>query len=203
MDLISTRTSGWLLVVGFIMLVAGAAVAPSGAYDGEISARQQVINSKAGQWRLSKVFDGLAAVLPPVSFLMLAVLRSRQGSSMTSMAGGVVFVIAGIIGAVYVYRLATDPLPFYDRSSPAPISLALYVSYAAGLLLFGISFLPAELPRWISLSMIAISALALILVVLIRGANPILHTGPEIGFGIAVVLYLVTLAVGIALIRSP
>lgn len=202
MDLTSHRTTGWILIIAFVFLVVGALVAPSGAYQGELESRQLVIGSHRAQWYLSKVFDGLASVLPAVAFVLLAVGRGRQGGSLLNTLGGAAFLLAGIVGLVYVVQLTFDPIPFYKRTSVAPISLMFLGLMALGTLSFGISSLKSELPLWAGLLALIGSALALIVLFLIQGSRPIVAAGPEAGFGIAILLYLIFLGIGVALARA-
>lgn len=202
-SLTSFRTTGWILILAFVFLVVGAMVAPSGAYQGALESRQAAISANRGQWYLSKVFDGLASVLPAIAFVLLAVGRARQGGSLLNYLGGAAFLLAGIVGLIYVVQLTLDPIPFYNRTSVAPISLMFLGLMALGLLLFGASFLGGELPRWSGLLAVAGSALALIVLFLIQGSKPIVAAGPEAGFGIAILLYLIFLGLAIVLVRTP
>ena len=203
MDQLSMRTIGWVLIVGFVMLVVGGVAAPSGAYQGEISARRQVIETNRSQWLVSKVFDGLAVLLPAVGFVLLALVQSRQGGSNLNTVAGIAGGLGGVVGVLYVLRLATDPLPLYDRASPVPIALLLYGLFAMALILFGVTFLRSTTPNWLALLMMVVPGLVLIFVILISGANPVVQVGPEAGFGIGVLLYLVVLVLGIVLTRLP
>lgn len=204
MEFISARTSGWIMILGFVMLVLGAVAAPRGAYEGDVQDRMQVIDSQIGRWIVSKVFDALAVLLPAVGFVILAFHQGRTGSGSTlHPIAGAVFVLAASVGIIYVAQLAFNPLPLYDRTSPAPIALALFGLMAAGLLLFGVTFLQSDMPTWLRYLSVIGPGLVLLLVVLIRGSRPILSVGPEAGFGIGVVLYLIMLTVGITLVRQP
>lgn len=204
MDLVSIRMSGWILILGFVMLVVGAVAAPRGAYDGDLEGRMRVIETRSGQWLVSKVFDGLAVVLPAIGFVLLALHQSRTGTGSTLYpVAGAVLALAGVVGIIYVVQLAFNPLPLYDRTSPVPIALALYGLMAVGLLLFGVTFLQSDTPTWLGYLTVIVPGLVILLVVLTLGSRPILAVGPEAGFGIGVVLYLITLIVGIMLVRQP
>lgn len=189
------RMSGILLIVGFVMLVAGGLAAPSGAYQGSIEERLSIIDANQTQWLLSKVFDALAVVLVSVGFVMLASRGWRSGWPMRVV--GVCFGLAGLLGVVYVYLLATDPRPLYDRDAPAPIAATLIGLLAAGLMAWGVHLLRSGFPRWVGvLSTVlgtgVLAALALILIV---------RPGPELAFAVASVVYLGILIIGLVLVR--
>ena len=195
----SEKTIGFILILGFVMLVAGAAIAPSAAYEGSIEDRLAVINSNEGQWLLSKVFDGLAVVFASVGLVMLAIVNNRSHGGWLNTLGGVCLGIAGIVGLVWIYILVTDPGPLYDRETPAPIVVLFITMVALGLLAFGLHFLRADYPRWVGLVTAVVGGGILVAQVLIQ----ILNTGPEVAFGLGSLMYLVFLAIGIMLVRRP
>lgn len=197
------RLSGWILILGFAALVVGALAAPAGAYDGSLESRQRVIEAQSSQWRLSKVFDGLAVVLPAVAFIMLAFQLRHQSGSVLSTIGGLAFLMGGVVGLVYVIQLATDPIPLYDRETLAPLSVALYSFFSLGLVMFGVAFIRAGLPAWVGWLAVVIPAAVLLTLLISVTGGALLRLPPEIGFLLGVLIYLVTLFVAVGLVRRP
>ncbi len=189
------RMSGTLMIAGFVMLIVGGASAPPGAYQGSIGERLSIIDANQTQWLLSKVFDGLAVVLVSAGFVTLA-SRGSRGSWPIRLVGAC-FGVAGLLGVVYVYMLATDPGPLYDREAPAPIASMLIGLMAVGLLASGFHLRRSGFPRWVGLLSVVfgtgvLAALALILIV---------RPGPEPVFALASVVYLGILVIGLVLVR--
>lgn len=203
MALSNLRLPGWILMLGFIALIAGAAMAPRGAYDGPLESRREAIESQPGRWQLSKVFDGLAVLLPTVAFIVLAFQMRQRPGSLLSTIGGLAFLMGGIVGLIYVVQLATDPIPLYDRETLAPLSVALNSFFSFGLVMFGVAFIRAGLPAWVGGLSIALPGAVLITLLLTVVGGSLLRLPPEIGFLFGVVIYLVTFFVAVGLIRRP
>lgn len=191
----SERLGGLLLTLSFPVLVIGGVAAPSGAYQGPIEDRLAVIDANQAQWILSKVFDGTAVALLAAGGLTLAVgLHPRRLPGVT---GGISLGLAGITGLIYVYRLATDPGPLYDRDTPVPMVVVLIALTAVGVLALSLHFLGAGYPRWSSLTGAVSGAGALVGLALIL----ILRPGPEPAFAVELIAFLGILSIGVMLVR--
>lgn len=195
-ELSSGKLSGVLLILAFLMLVVGGIAAPSGAYQGAIEERLAIIDANQAQWIVSKVLDGSAVAFMGAGGVILAIgLRRRSWLGVT---GGTSLGAAGIVGLVYVYRLATDPGPLYDRAVPVPTVIVLVALTAIGLLGLGLCFLLAGYPRWASLIGTVAGVGALI------GLAPILilRPGPEPVFAVEAFAFVGILSIGIMLVRQ-
>jgi hypothetical protein len=200
MKRLSERTIGIVLVSGFVMLIVGAFVAPSGAYEGSIEDRLTIIEANEGQWFLSKIFDGLAVVFASSGLVMLSRNNSRNEDRPLSLIAGIAAGFGGIIGLLWIFALVTDPGPLYYRDTPALMAVLFITSMAISLVALGIQFLRSDYPRWASLLTTLVAAAVLVAIVLIL----ILEGGPESAFGLASLMYLAILPVGIMLVRrSP
>lgn len=201
MRILTTRTAGWLMIGGFAMYIIGAFAAPAGAYQGPLEQRMSIIEGQSTQWILSKVFDALSLLLL-AGYVLSAVVQGRKGGSLVNTLAGLSSGSAGLAGGVFVYRLAMRPMDFYDRLSPAPLVLVFVSLIAAGVLLFGLTFLNRDVPNWLGGLMIAFGGLVLITLTLVQGESPVFPAGPEAAFGLISLLYLVSTVVGIRLARS-
>lgn len=98
---------------------------------------------------------------------------------------------------IYVYRLATDPEPLYDRDTPALIVIALVSLTAIGLFALGLHFLRSGYTRWAGVVGVVIGTGSLIGLTAILGLRP----GPEPAFFVALVAFVGVLCIGIMLAR--
>jgi len=192
----SERLAGALMILAFVLVVAGSIAAPSSAYQGPIDQRLAVIDASHGQWVLSKIFDGVAIALLGASGLILAFGRSR--GDWLRVAGGASLGVAGIVGLFYVYRLAADPGPLYDRDTPVPIVILLVSLTAIGLLALGLHLLRAGYPRWAGMTAAVLGTAALIGLAL----TLVLRRGPEPAFFVELVAFVGVLCMGITLVRQ-
>ena len=195
-ELSSERLAGFFLIVGFVMLVAGGLAAPSGAYQGSIDERLAVIDANHAQWIVSKIFDGAAVAFMGAGGLLLVFGPNRRDWLGT--AGGASLGMAGVVGLFYVYRLATDPGPLYDRDTPVPMVIVLVGLTAVGLLTLSFHFLRAGYPRWAGLTGAVVGVLALVGLAVIL----ILQPGPEPMFLVELLAFLGILCIGIMLVRQ-
>ncbi len=62
--------------------------------------------------------------------------------------GAAAIVVGAISGALFIYRQTTDPLSTYEGAYSGMQTLYYWLNLA-GLLLFGIAFLQADLPAWL------------------------------------------------------
>lgn len=190
------RLAGFFLIVGFVMLVVGGLAAPSGAYQGSIEERLAVVDANHAQWILSKILDGAAVTFMGAGGLLLVFGLSRR--DWLGIIGGASLGLAGIVGLFYVYRLATDPGPLYDRDTPVPMVIVLVGLTAVGLLAVSLHFLRAGYPRWAGLTgaVVGVGALVGLAVILI------LQPGPEPMFLVELLASLGILCIGIMLVRQ-
>lgn len=195
-DLSAERLAGFFLIVGFVMLVAGGLAAPAGAYQGPIEERLAVIDANYTQWILSKILDGAALAFMGAGGLLSALGLSRR--NWLGVAGGASLGVTGIVGLFYVYRLAIDPGPLYDRDTPVPIAIVLVILTSLGLLALGLHFLRAGYPRWAGFTGTVVGAAALVGLALIL----ILQPGPEPTFLVELLAFLGILSIGTMLLRQ-
>jgi hypothetical protein len=190
------RLAGFFMIAGFVMLVIGGLAAPSGAYQGSIEERLAVIDANHAQWILSKILDGAAVAFMAAGGLLLVFGLSRR--NWLGIVGGVSLGVAGIVGLFYVYRLATDPGPLYDRDTPVPMVIVLVGLTAVGLLAVSLHFLRAGYPRWAGSTgaVVGVAALVGLAVILI------LRPGPEPMFLVELLAFLGILCIGIMLVRQ-
>lgn len=190
------RLTGFFLIVGFVMLVVGGFAAPSGAYQGSIEERLAVIDTNHAQWIVSKIFDGAAVAFMGAGGLLLVFGLSRR--TWLGISGGASLGMAGIVGLFYVYRLATDPGPLYDRDAPVPMVIVLIGLTAVGILAVSFHFLRAGYPRWAGLTgaVVGVAALGALAVILI------LQPGPEPMFLVELVAFIGIFGIGIMLARQ-
>lgn len=193
----SEQVIGIILITGFLMLIVGAFVAPSGAYTGPIEDRLVIIDDNQTQWILSKVFDGLAVVGASTGLVMLAVRRRRLGMGWLNTVAGVFGGGAGVIGLTYIYILVTDPGPLYDRDTPAPIVTLFVAVVAIALIGFGTDFVRSAYSKWVGLTSLTVGTLVLVA----QAAIQTLQQGPEAAFGLASLIYLAILAIGVMMLR--
>ena len=192
------RFAGLLMLAGFVMLLVGVAVAPAGAYVGDIDERLAIIDAHSGQWLLSKVFDALALALPAAGFVTLSISAGRERTaSLLSMLGGTCLALAGVVGLAYVVTLTTDAASIYDRTSPAPIVLGFISLIALGLVAFGVHFVRSGYPPWAGTLAAVVGGGVLAAEVLVLA----LGIGPEGAFGLAGAEYLGVVALAVVLIR--
>lgn len=98
---------------------------------------------------------------------------------------------------IYVYRVATEPEPLYDRGTPVPIVTLLVTLTAIGVLALGIHLLRAGYPRWAGIAAAVMGTAALIGMALIL----ILRPGPEPTFFVELLGFVGVLCIGIMLMR--
>jgi hypothetical protein len=190
------RLAGFFLIVGFVMLVAGGLVAPSGAYQGSIEERLAVIDANYTQWILSKILDGAAVAFMGAGGLLMAFGLGRR--NWLGIVGGASLGLAGVVGLFYVYRLAIDPAPLYDREVPVPMVIVLVALTAIGLLALGLDFLRVGYPRWAGLMGAVAGVGTLIGLALIL----ILRPGSEPTFAAELFAFLGLLGIGIMMVRQ-
>ena len=196
----SPRTVGIILIVGFVVMVVGAFVAPQGAYQGEVSDRLALIEDQESRWVLSKVFDGLSVLLLTGGMVLLGVMNtSNDAEGWLNTSAAVCFAIAGIVGVIWVYLLVSDPGPLYDRDTPAPLVVGFVALLAIGLFAYGAHFLQASgYPTWVAWVNIIVGVLVLIAVIGVAvGGGP-----PEVAFPLAAIIYAAVLTTGISLLNS-
>lgn len=190
------RLTGAFLIIGFVMLVAGGLAAPSGAYQGSIEERLAVIDANHTQWILSKILDGATVAFMGAGGLVLVFGLGQRDS--LGIVGGASLGVAGIVGLFYVYRLATDPGPLYDRDTPVPMVIVLVGLSAVGLLAMSLHFLRAGYPRWAGFTGAVVGAAALVGLAAIL----ILQPGPEPMFFVEFLTFIGILCIGIMLVRQ-
>lgn len=190
------RLAGICMIVGFVMLVVGGLAAPSGAYQGSIEERLAVIDANYPQWILSKILDGAAVAFMGAGGLLLVFGLSRRDWLGT--AGGASLGMAGVVGLFYVYGLATDPGPLYDRDTPVPMVIVLVGLTAVGLLALSLHFLRAGYPRWAGFTGTVAGTAAVVGLTVIL----VLQPGPEPMFLVELVAFIGILCIGIMLVRQ-
>ncbi len=188
------RIAGFFIIAGFAFFVMGMFTAPANVYEGkDIDARLQIVANNQSRWILSKVFDGLALVVPAFGFLFLTVYLWGRQSTWPLAIGVAAFILVALLGAVYVYRLTVDPGTYWQSSSPSPLAVAAVLSLSLGILLFGIAFLQGTFPNWLGYLSVGASVLGIVGLVVFSSASP---------FYVTADLYIVILVQGIVVWRA-
>jgi hypothetical protein len=188
------RLAGWLLILSFVFLAAGAMAAPPLAYRGpDIPSRLRVIQENQGRWILSKVFDGLAIFTPAVAMLVLMLALREQQPVLPLALATIGFWVSGLVGLVVVYRLAFDPEASFTTSLPPILDIPGSLGLTIGMLFVGWAYLQGAFPTWIGYLSIAAGILSL-------GAY--FFIGFSLAFYVAAILYIINTVIGVVIIRA-
>lgn len=188
------KLAGWLIILSVLVFFTGSFVAPPGAYEGtDLPKRLAVIAENQAQWHISKVFDGLAIVIPAIAFLLLASSLWNQQARWPLVGGAGAFIVTALLGIIYVYQLAVIPGSTWERGFPEPLSFTLAMVFLAGEVLLGLTFLKGNFPTWLGYFTSAMGILGLILAIIFRTLSPFL---------VFSLIYLLNLVPGIMLVRG-
>ena len=102
--------------------------------------------------------------------------------------GKAAFVIAGLLGALVVYRQTLDPAAFWGGTQSALPGTVYALLTVAALAVLGVSLVQSSFPNWIGYISTGTAAV---------GAIALVATGIEAGFYVVSFVYLVGLVVGI------
>lgn len=179
-----------LLIAGFLAIALSSVVGAPGLYDSaDIGHRMLVIETYRSRWLMAQASVELYGVLTLLGFAALAAALRARGPVWLPTLGAVALAAGMISAMVFVYLQTTNPESGYSGGYPLPEALAYWLSLA-GLFLFGIAFLQADLPAWLGY-LAAGGAAVYALIYLVTGA----------GFMAPFVIAAVQLVVGIFSLR--
>ncbi len=186
--------AGFTLIAAFIMLATGALLAPQNVYSGSnLQKRLHSLRSQQARWKISKVFDGLAVVLPAAGFLFAAQAMQDNQPVWLLIAGSSAFLLGAVLGVAYVIRLALTPEIYWRSETPSRLALAYLIALLFGMFVFGFLFVRAGLPTWLGYLTMGAAAAGLVGSLVYRTASP---------FYLTALLFIVNLIVGIALAQA-
>jgi hypothetical protein len=180
-----------LLIAGVAAMVASFVIGLPGIYQTpDLQERVRIIEESKARWNISQFAIGLSLVLTAIGIALLAGGFRASTNSWVAVLGAGIFVAGSIAGAVFLIRQTIDPLSSYQGDFKA-FEFAYYWLALAGLLLFGIAFLQADLPAWLGY-VTAGSALVYGIYFLVSG----------VGYPTPGLVTILTLVIGIVLLRQ-
>lgn len=143
------RLSAILLIVGFAVLILGTLLGPPGIYDTEDPQRRvQIIEEYQTRWNIAQPANALSLLFTAAGFAVLASRLGKMANGWIPGMGAAAFVVGTISAEIFLFRQTTDPLNTYGGAYSTFENLYYWLALA-GLLLFGVAFLMADLPAWL------------------------------------------------------
>jgi hypothetical protein len=186
------RIAGIVIIVGVVLYITAGFMSPRLYQEPDISQRVSIIEANRARWDVSQILFGLGIGLPAVGFLLLTLhLHGIQRQALTY-AGAAAFILGALAGVIFVYRQTFDPVQYWESTQPSLLIGGAVVLTLAGLLLYGVVFLHGGFPNWLGYVAVGAAVVLLAAFLVTRGTT---------GFVVASLSYLVTLIVGIVLVR--
>lgn len=186
------RIAGIVIIVGVVLYIIAGCVSPRLYQEPDISQRVSIIEASRTRWNLSQLFFGLGIGLPAVGFLLLTLHLHGIQRQWLIYAGAAAFVLGALSGVIFVYRQTSDPVQYWASIQPSALIIGAVVLTLAGLLLYGVVFLQGDFPNWLGYVAVGAAVVLLAAFLVTRGIT---------GFVVASLSYLVTLIVGVVLVR--
>jgi hypothetical protein len=204
--------AGWLLVGGFAAFAAGAGLPPPKIWTGSEETRMDLIARHPARWIAAAIGIGVGVVLTGAGLTVLAVALRAAGAGPLAIAGAFAFAFGGVLFAVelafrvsVVTQVAAGRRPVPEWYAPlrswaaaaysAYMPLAYLAVAATGVALLRMSLVPMGL-AWTTVAFGGVGGLVYVM----RVPRFLWSL-----FDIPGLLYLVTAAIGVALLvaRSP
>ena len=187
------RLAGLVIIVGFVVFWTGNVYSPSGVYgETAVAARLEVVAQNPLRWALSQGMGGLGYIMILLGFILWSIsLLGRINPGLIAIPA-VIHLIAATLVAIYLYQYITDPAAVWENVHPSLFQQFVPALVWAAALLYGLLFLQAGLPAWLSYLMIGFGAIAV--------AAQFLFQPPA--FYVISLYSLIALAAGIVLVRQ-
>jgi hypothetical protein len=144
------RTSGILLVAGFVLVIIASFVGPNAVYTAPDSeTRLAIIAENQGRWTATNLIWAAGSVVTAIGALLLTLGLRQSQTSWPLDAGAAAFMIGMIAWAIYLYQRIGDPAGNLYTTPPALLSLVFAWATIVGLALYGVAFLQGSFPNWL------------------------------------------------------
>jgi peptidoglycan/LPS O-acetylase OafA/YrhL len=186
------KTAGIAIILGVVVYVLAMFVSPRLYQEPDIGGRVNIIEENRSRWNISQVMFALGMGVTALGFLLLTLHLHGVHRQWTIYGGAASFIVGALLGVIFVYRQTFDPVQYWESARPSALIVGAVVLTLAGLLLYGIVFLQNDFPNWSGYIAVGAAVVLLVAFLLTRGTT---------GFVVASLSYLVTLIVGIILVR--
>jgi hypothetical protein len=143
------RLAAVLLIADFAAVMLSSMVNAPGLYaTQDIDKRLEILKIYRTRWLMERALAVLSALLMIVGFCLLASTLQTTGSAWIPVLGAGAIVVGTIVGMHFVYCQTVDPRGGYSGAYRTAENVAYWL-WLAGTLLFGVTFLQADLPAWL------------------------------------------------------
>jgi hypothetical protein len=183
--------SGYIIIAGFVLVVAASLAAPRAVYSAEDKeARLEIIAQNRSRWTTSNALWAVTSLVTAVGMLLLSISLAESQSPGLLYAGAAAIVIGAVSWDIYLYQVNADPAEYLYSDPPAPLSIVFVWATVAALALYAVAFLQGSFPDW--LGYVLLVSMALPVVGLVFFFKQFYENFPPQFF------YILTLVVGIA-----
>jgi hypothetical protein len=186
---------GFLLIAGFASILIASFVGPPRLFQEPASeTRLAIIAQHPTRWIASNVFYALAGIATAIGLALFSLhLRGSINAWINGLAAAA-YILGTVVWVILMIIRTVNPAPYFSNYHFSPLTVALVLLTVIGLLLYGVVFLQASYPLWLGAALVA--GMALI------GGWALLFPSQFYGSFPPQILYLFTLAAGIALVRQ-
>lgn len=193
--MIQSNLSGYLLIVGFVLVLLATFVGPPRLYqESDSQQRLEIIETHQGRWLLSNVLFGLGALATAVGLILFSLNVGGEVSSVMNWSATLAYALGTVLWLLFLFNRTIDPAQLFEDYAFTPGTIALIGLLLVGLLLYGIVYLQAGYAAWLGFSTVGLTVLI--------GALALLFPNRFFASFPPQTLYFFTLAAGIVFLRQ-
>jgi hypothetical protein len=186
----ANRSGPVTLIVGSILFLAAAFSPISRVFSiRDPGARLDIIAAAPTQWLVAQALFAAGALVAAAGIALVAYRLRHQPVAGGLAATAALMGTGALLWSWHVYLRAADPARFVAGDVPVWLFAGYSLLTIAGLAVLGKTLLRTRLPRWLGRLCIGSAGLFLVMGILFQDLPPFVY-------------YLVTLAVGVAVLRT-
>lgn len=182
--------AGVLLIAGFGLIILASIASPPRLYqESDSKKRVEIIETHQSLWMASNVLFGLAALATVAGLILFSISVQGEVNSLLNWLAALSYGLGTALWIIFLYNRTVNPAELFGDYDFTAGTYALIGLLLGGLLLYGIVYIQAGYPGWLSFGTVGLTVLIGVLA-LVFPSRFFASFPPQ-------VLYLFTLAAGI------